>query len=268
VIAVVVAFVVVKAGSRPRFAAAGGAGNGPAGAALATVVAEVTGVPAATLNAVGAGSGVTGTPQPITGPLLTKDGKPEVLYIGAEYCPFCAAERWAAIVALSRFGSFSGLRTVRSSSTDVDANTPTFTFDKSAYTSRYLTFTPVETYTNVPSGSFYTPLQKPTAAEQALMSTYDAPPYVPAQDLDAIPFYDFGTRYMISGASFSPQILDGKSWVQIASALKNPASPVAQAVDGAANYLTAAICTLTGNRPASACTPAVKALEKKLEKTR
>ncbi len=58
--------------------------------------------------------------------LLVKDGKPEVLYIGA-YCPFCAAERWAAIVALSRFGTFSVLRTVHSSSTDVDASTPAFT---------------------------------------------------------------------------------------------------------------------------------------------
>jgi hypothetical protein len=264
VVAVVVAFVLVKVSTGPRAAAPGGASNGPTGAALARVVSEVTNVPAATLSAVGTGSGVTATPQPVTGPPLTAGGKPEVLYIGAEYCPFCAAERWAAIVALSRFGTFSGLRTVHSSSTDVYANTPTFTFDKSRYTSRYLTFTAVETYTNLPSGSFYAPLQKPTAAEQALMNTYDAPPYVPAQDLGSIPFYDFGNRYMISGASFTPQLLDGESWSQIAAALSNPASPIARAVDGTANYLTAAICTLTRNQPASACTPAVTALEKKL----
>ncbi len=34
-------------------------------------------------------------------------GKPEVLFVGAEFCPFCAAERWPLIVALSRFGHFS-----------------------------------------------------------------------------------------------------------------------------------------------------------------
>src|SRR6266568_183753 len=52
------------------------------------------------------------------GPLLTASGKPEIVYVGAEYCPFCAAERWALSVALSRFGSFSGLRLIHSSSTD------------------------------------------------------------------------------------------------------------------------------------------------------
>jgi len=270
----------VKAGPGPE-AAAGGASNGPAGAALAEVVAGVTGVPAATLNAAGIGSGVTGTPQPITGSPLTSGGKPEVLDIGAEYCPFCAAERWAAVVALSRFGSFPGLRTVHSPSSDVDADTPTVTFYQATYTSRYVTFTPVGTCTHPggdlhqhPPGSCYIPISRLYPAAEtgpgraALMSTYHAPPYVPAQDLDATPFYDFGNRHLISRASFSPQILDGKSWAQIAPALTNPASPVAQAVDGTANYLTAAICTLTGSRPASACTPTVKMLEKGLEKNR
>jgi hypothetical protein len=69
---------------------------------------------------------------------------------------------------------------------------------------------------------------------------------------------------MISGASFSPQILQGKTWSQIATALKDPSSPIAKAIDGTANYITAAICKTTGNQPASACTPAVKKLEAKL----
>jgi hypothetical protein len=46
-------------------------------------------------------------------------GKPEVLYIGAEYCPYCGTERWSMIVALSRFGTFRGLKEIRSSPTDV-----------------------------------------------------------------------------------------------------------------------------------------------------
>ncbi len=43
------------------------------------------------------------------------------------------------------------------------------------------------------------------------MNKHDAPPYVPAQDQDSIPFSGFGNRYMISGASYSGQILGGKS---------------------------------------------------------
>jgi len=40
---------------------------------------------------------------------------------------------------------------------------------------------------------------------------------------------------------------------------------VAKAVDGSANYLTAAICSMTGNQPASACTTTVRSLEPQLK---
>ena len=264
VIAVVLSFVVVKMNAKSP-AVASGVSNGPTGTALASVVTDTTSVPATTLDTVGAGSGVTGAPTKITGGTpLTSGGKPEVLYMGAEYCPFCAAERWALVVALSRFGSFSGLSTVHSSSTDQFPNTPTWTFIKSHYTSTYLTFSAVETQSNIPtSGGSYTTLQMPTSAQQALLTKYDAPPYVSSANAGAIPFVDFGNKYMLSGASYSPQVLQGKSWSQIASALKDPTSPIAKAVDGTANYLTATICKLTGNQPASACTPVVKQLEAK-----
>ena len=95
--------------------AAPGAGGpaGPTGAALTALTKQVTSVPAATLDQVGAGA-VTGTPSRISGAPLTSGGKPEMLYMGAEYCPYCAAERWSMIVALSRFGTFNGLTTTRS----------------------------------------------------------------------------------------------------------------------------------------------------------
>ncbi|MGA2824512.1 MAG: DUF929 family protein [Streptosporangiaceae bacterium] len=265
VIAVAVGFVVYAVNSKPHSSTASGVSNGPVGTALASVVTDTTSVPASTLNTVGAGSGVTALPVAIkNGSPLTSGGKPEMLYIGAQYCPFCAAERWAMVVALSRFGTFSGLSTVHSSSTDEFPNTPTWTFDKATYTSQYLTFSAVETETNIPSGSSYTALQTPTSAQQALLDKYDAPPYVPSADAGAIPFVDFGNKYMISGASYSPQVLQGKSWATIASALKDPTSPIAKAVDGTANYMTATICKLTGNQPATACTPVVKQLEAKI----
>jgi hypothetical protein len=266
IIAVVLAFVVVKLNSKSAVTASG-VSNGPTGAALSSVVTDTTSVPASTLDKVGAGSGVSALPVILKGGSpLTSGGKPEVLYMGAEYCPYCAAERWAMVVALSRFGTFSGLSTVHSgnNSGEVYPNTPTWTFLHTTYSSKYLVFSPVELETNIPSGQGYTALQTATSAQQALLAKYDAPPYVPSADNGAIPFIDFGNKYMLSGASYSPQVLQGKSWSQIASALKDPASPIAQAVDGAANYLTATICTLTGNQPATACTPVVKQLESKI----
>jgi hypothetical protein len=265
VIAIVVAFIAVKAGSHGKSSTT--SANGPTGTALSAVVQNTTTVPASTLNSVGTGSGVTGLPIKVNGASgLTANGKPEMLYMGAEYCPFCAAERWGMVVALSRFGTFKNLSTTHSSSSDQFPNTPTWTFYKSSYTSKYLTFSSVEEQTNklASDGQTYTTLQTPTSAQEALLEKYDAPPYVSSQSKGSIPFIDIGNKYIISGASYSPQLLQGKTWSQIATALKDPTSPVAKAIDGTANYITAAICKMTGNQPASACTPAVQKIEAKL----
>jgi len=265
VIAIVLAFVLVKVNSGGSKGTSTSS-SGPTGTALSSVVKDTTTVPASTLDAVGAGS-VTAPPQKLNGgSALTANGKPEMLYMGAEYCPYCAAERWGMVVALSRFGTFKDLGTTHSASGDVFPNTSTWTFYKSTYTSKYVSFSSVEMETNklASGGQGYTALQTPTSAQNALMSKYDAPPYVSSANEGAIPFIDFGNKYMISGSSYSPQVLQGKTWSQIATALKNPDSAIAKAVDGTANYITAALCQLTGNQPASACTPAVQALEKKL----
>jgi len=264
VLAIVVAFVVIKLNTK---AASDNSPNGPTGAALASVVTTVTSVPASALDTVGDGSGsVTAKPTSISGAALTANGKPEVLYMGAEYCPYCAAERWAMIVALSRFGTFSGLATVHSAAANGAGNaepypnTPTWTFVHATYTSKYLTFSSVEEQTNIPDSATgtYTTLQTPTKAQEALVTKYDS------SSGGAIPFVDFGNKYLISGASYSPQVLAGLSWATIASDLSNPNSAVAKAVDGTANYITAAICQLTGNQPASACTATVKSLESQI----
>ncbi|MCL5107162.1 MAG: DUF929 family protein [Candidatus Parvarchaeota archaeon] len=63
-------------------------------------------------------------------PLLTYNGKPTFVYIGAQGCPFCAGMRWAIIIALSRFGNFSNLFYDKSATND--GNVPTFTFDYNA----------------------------------------------------------------------------------------------------------------------------------------
>jgi uncharacterized protein DUF929 len=265
VIVVVVGFIIFKGSGGGS--SADSASNGPTGAALTSVVSQATSVPTATLDKVGSGSGqVSAKPSTISGSLLTSGGKPEMLYVGAEYCPYCAAERWAMVVALSRFGTFSGLATVHSAAKDGQGtaepypNTPTWTFAHATYTSQYLTFTPVEQYTNIPDSSTggYTTLQNITSAQQSLITKYDS------ANQGAIPFIDFGNKYLISGASYNPQVLDGHSWAQVAAALKNPSSQIAQGVDGTANYITAAICKITNNQPTSACTTVVKSLESQI----
>jgi hypothetical protein len=272
VVVVVVVFVVVKINKKPPPTAAG-ASNGPTGAALTTLTNQVTTVPVSLLNSVGGGSITSGGSlgntsgdfmAPISGAsALTSNGKPEFLYIGAEYCPYCGAERWPMIIALSRFGTFSGLTTIHSSSTDAYANTPSWTFYGSKYTSKYISFVSVEETKNYRIGNSsstsvnYVTLQTPTAAEQALATKYGT---------GYIPFIDIGNAYVEVGNlnPYGPQLLQGKTWSEVAAALSSPSSAIAQGALGSANYLTAALCKLTNNQPASACTPAIQALETKL----
>jgi thiol-disulfide isomerase/thioredoxin len=205
----------------------------------AGVQAKLT-VPVGTLATVGIGSSSTQLLKPVTGPALAAGGKPEMLYIGAEWCPYCAAERWAMAVALSRFGSFTPLRGVHSSPTDVYPNTATLTFYRSTYTSKYLVFTAVENQ-DVNRNQ----LQTPTAAQQALWAKYEPPG-------NSYPFIDIGNRF-VATTTYNPQVLQGLSWNQIVADLHNPSSPVSQGAVGSANLLTAAICRITGNAPASVC---------------
>jgi hypothetical protein len=214
----------------------------------ASAVAAVTSVDAATLDAVGAGADGGGA-KAVSGTPLAIDGKPEVLYLGAEFCPFCAAQRWPLIIALSRFGTFDGLTVSRSSSTDIYPDTPIFTFFGSTYRSDVLAFTAVETATNEPDGNGgYTPLQTPTAEQIAVV-----------QELNpqgGIPFIDFAGRFTISGASFDPSVMEGMSANDVAAALADPQSTVARNVLGRANMITATLCELTGNQPAAVCSSA------------
>jgi hypothetical protein len=228
-----------------------------------SVVSAVTHVSPQVLSDVGTG-GVTDQLKPIPGATLLKglDGKPEILYIGAGYCPYCAAERWSMIVALSRFGTFKGLQFTHSSTTDVFPNTSTFTFYGSTYTSQYIDFVPVEETGQDQN----TTLQTPTDAQQKLLQTYDTSQYV-GNLANGIPFIDYGNRFVSVSSGYSPQILTGQSWQDIAGALSDANSTVTQNIVGTANYMTAAICTLTNNQPASVCAAApIPAIQQQIQK--
>ncbi|MGC8648652.1 MAG: DUF929 family protein [Candidatus Micrarchaeia archaeon] len=181
-------------------------------------------------------------PQTITSSnSLTQNNKSEVLYIGADYCPYCAAVRWGLIVALLRFGNFTNLSYMTSSATDIYPSTPTFTFYNSSYQSNYIAFVPVEVATNTGA-----PLEKLTNIENVTFQTYGYQ--------GSIPFIDFGNQSVLNGATFSPQDLDGKSWINIISELKNSNSTIAQDIIGSANIFTAQICKIDGGKPSSVCT--------------
>jgi len=236
-------------------------GGGDGNRQLSSAVIDALRPDPSTLDTVGRGQGVT-LPTPITGqPPLTADGKPLVLYVGAEYCPFCASQRWPLAIALSRFGSFTGLTASHSASDDVYPDTATISFHGSTYASEYLAFQGVELNTNERRGRGYAPLDELTPEQEAVMNTYNAPPYVPRAG--SIPFLDFGNRFLQTGASVSPELLVGLSHDEIAAEIvSNPNGPVAQAILGSANAFTAALCVLTDGQPGEVCdSPAATAYQ-------
>ena len=228
------------------------------------VVKQVTGVSAQTFSTVGTG-GTQNPITPLTGqPALTgKDGKPAVVYIGADYCPYCAAKRWSMVVALSRFGTFSNLNyTWSADAPEVYPQTATFTFHGSTYTSQYIDFQPVEETTRDSNQI----LDKPTSQQQKLIDTYDTPQYIGGSTAGGIPFMDFANKYLSVGPGYNPQLLSGLTHAQIASKLSNPNDPVTLAIVGNANYLTAAICDVTNNQPQDVCsTPTIQQIEKQIK---
>jgi hypothetical protein len=236
IVAILVA-VRVAGGSKPKSGAA-------ATTAAAQITSAISTVPASVLNTIGKGTLIT-APTALGGAALTADGKPRILFVGAEYCPYCAAERWAFAVALSRFGTLSGLGEVTSSPSDVYPSTATITFHGAAYSSSYLSLTAKEILSNQVSGSSYAPLDTLSSADESLFESVGG---------GSFPFIDIGGKYKISGASYDPQTLQGKTQAQIAAALSDPTSGIAKAIDGTANVITAAICAITSNQPAAVCT--------------
>lgn len=217
-------------------------GTAPAAASLVNAVAHPSD---AAVNGVGTDA-VTVWPRAVSDTPLTSGGKPLVLYIGAEYCPYCAAERWPMVQALSRFGTFSGLRTARSGANDVYPNTPTFSFHGATYHSDYIAFDARELYTSEQRNGHYVRLDTMTSEQSKLLSRYG----------DGFPFLDLGGRFVQPGVSFKPDVLHEMAWEDIAASLSDPQQPVARAVDGTANVLTAAICELTAGQPSNVCTAA------------
>lgn len=196
----------------------------------------------------------------------TPAGQATVLYIGAEGCPFCAAERWALVVALSRFGHFSGVRLMRSAPNDVYPDTPTLSFYGSRYRSPYVHAELIEEAgRELTSQGFGPPLMKPTAEASGLMRRYDRPPYVPsAQYSLSIPFVLVGGHYLWIGSAVSPSLLHraptagspygaALGWRAVASAIRHGRGSLGKTVLVNANALTAAICASDGARPAAVC---------------
>jgi uncharacterized protein DUF929 len=244
VVVIVAVLVIVKV-------AGGGSGSGtvdqaspPAGTPIpAATLAKLQSVPISTLAGAST-SGVVTTPQSVNDPALVADGKPELLYIGAEFCPHCAAERWPLYVALSKFGTFSP-QPGRIHSANEDGDVPTLTFYGTTYSSPYLTFTPVEVTTNKPQGNGYAPLQTPTQAQLTLWEDTNG---------GTFPFVDIGGKKVLPSAQYLFTPLENLPFSTVAAQVGNNSTTIGANIDASAAQLITTICgSLSNHKPAAVC---------------
>ena len=272
VAAVFVVIAVVGGSSKPPTSSSSGVASGqdPLPASITQMVDPVTTIPLSVYNSVGVFGAAF--PQTVTKGQtpLTSGGLPRMVYVGAEYCPFCAMARWSMVAALSRFGTFADLKMTASASTD--GNIPTFSFLRSTYTSPYLVFTPYESLDRNQN-----PLQTVPNDVNALYTKYDgneqtdvgAAPFNTPTGV-GIPFLDFGNASVSSGdpgflnpvydalEGGGPASTTAAAAAIIASSLHDPSTAEASAIGAKylialANYYSADICEIDGGKPASVC---------------
>jgi hypothetical protein len=110
-------------------------------------------------------------------------------------------------MALSKFRHLHRAQGDHLIATDVDPNTPSFSFYGSTYKSPYIGFVGVEMETNAYSISLdtYPTLQTSTSEQGALTAKWDAPTYT--TNAGAIPLVYMGDKYLLTGPSTPPRPL-------------------------------------------------------------
>jgi hypothetical protein len=223
----------------------------------ASATAASGSVPAGSQQPADAASVALGQVRRGSGEPLLDGGKPLVFFMGAEWCPFCASERWALVEATSRFGKWSGLRELQSrSGQDFFPALSTYDLSRATYTSDYLSLRHKEVATVAGD-----PLQKLGSFEERLVDEDDT--------LGSVPFlFASGSpgRYTVELA-YSPNLLVGQSFASLREDISAGAStPAVEAIGGEADALTALICRLDGQQPASVCAKgSIPALEAEIE---
>ncbi len=185
-------------------------------------------------------------------PLKRQTGKSLVFFMGAGFCPYCAAERWAIVAALSKFGTWEGI--VEDSSAGHDEkylNIPTLSFARAKYDSKLIEFIGRET-----ADRNFEPLQELDDKDYQILDTFN-----PDQ---IIPFLLIDGQFMQAGSGYSPQLLEGLDHAKVRAALADANSAVGKAIDSEANNIAAMICKSIGGKSDVCSSDRIRALIAKI----
>ncbi len=178
---------------------------------------------------------------------VSLENKPYFLYIGGQFCPFCAAERWSIVKALSNFGSWQNLTGERSSDGSVVPEQfleiPTYNFVGATYTSSLISFANKEIGDK--NG-------KPIPGQE--LSDFEKQWNDKYNPKGGVPFIFINGQYVQQSAGYSPGLLSGKIYEQVKADVENNVNtPYVTAINKEADIITAYLCKTTGNQPSNVC---------------
>ena len=185
--------------------------------------------------------------QQVADQAVLVQGRLPVLFVSAQYCVFCAAERWALVDALERFGTLSQITSSQSAIVDgVSAPIPTYDLTQAQFASPVVDFQHVDV-----ADQHGNALQQLTAAQQSRLDRYDP--------RGGIPFLDIGDAYVQVSSGYAPSLLQGLSFAQVQQTLADPTSTVGQTIHQEGTRITVLICQLESLAPEAVCQdPAVQ----------
>jgi hypothetical protein len=188
-------------------------------------------------------------PLPADGKFQVVSGTPwsgdkvRVFFLGAQFCPFCAAERWALVSALERFGTLTGYAP--------EAHTPgmagfrlvpTYDLRNAVYTSPYLNYSSNEIFDKDNA-----PLDTLDADAQAIVDRFDPEA--------KFPFLMINGQYVQFDSGFSPGLIDGLDFQTLRGQLESgEQNEATQAIIAEADLITRYLCNSTGGEPGVVCT--------------
>jgi len=185
-----------------------------------------------------------------------ENGKPIVFFMGGQFCPFCAADRWAFVKATSRFGTWGNLRPLSSQrgQTATTACRPTTWVDAS-YQSDLLSMHHKEV-----ADTDGNQLQSLEGVEQDFVNQYDPSGGFPFMVVSGSP------GQFTVGLAYSPALIQGQSFDALRAAVDSDAdTPAVKAIDDEADAITALLCRTTGGKPGNVCSvPSILALTNQL----
>jgi hypothetical protein len=169
-------------------------------------------------------------------PLKRDSGKSLVFFMGAGFCPFCAAERWAVVEALKNFGTWEGLVEDKSAGHDEKyLNVPTLNFARAKYSSEHVEFVGRET-----ADRNFEPLQELDTKDYEILDTFN-----PDQ---IIPFLLVDGQFMQVGAGYSPKLIEGMDHAKVRAEIENASSEVGKAIRDEVDNIVALVCKSIGGK--------------------